>query len=84
MALRETGEVDSQVRLRAFDFLEQQKAEVLKSVPTCLVSTSGTPRVVKILKRGDWQDDTGPAVEPQVPLSLGVIPTTEGDHQWKG
>mgnify|MGYP006145133433 CR=1 FL=1 len=33
--------------------LERDKAELLKTVPTCLVSTSGPPRVVKILVPGN-------------------------------
>lgn len=54
---------------------ERDKADLFKAVPSCLVSTSGPPRTVKILHRGDWQDDAGVVVEPQVPEALGPMPT---------
>ena len=53
--------------------LEAQKADLLKSVPTCLVSTAAAPRVVKVLGRGDWQDESGPVVEPAIPQVLGKL-----------
>ena len=57
---------------------ERKRADLLKSIPTCLVSTSGPPRVVKVLHRGDWQDDAGEVVAPQVPAALGPLPTPDG------
>jgi hypothetical protein len=57
---------------------EREKADLLKAVPTCLVSTAGPPRVVKVLKRGDWQDDAGEIASPQVPAVLGPLPTPDG------
>lgn len=59
---------------RTIGELEQKKADLLKSVPTSLVSTSGNPRVVRVLARGDWQDETGPEVQPAIPEVLGKLP----------
>jgi hypothetical protein len=38
-----------------------------------LISVSGPPRVVRVLHRGDWQDDTGEIVSPGVPMFLRQI-----------
>src|SRR5260370_2414029 len=58
---------DSQQMLAA---VQKQKAELLKTIPSSLVSTAGPPRVMRILKRGDWLDDSGDVVMPDVPASL--------------
>jgi hypothetical protein len=49
---------------------EKRKADVLKRVPTCLVSISVSPRVVHLLPRGNWLDESGPVVQPALPQSL--------------
>ena len=54
--------------------LEGRKAELLKTVPTCLVSVSGTPRVVHLLPRGNWLDESGDVMSPAVPRSLPQPP----------
>ncbi|QOV91380.1 PSD1 and planctomycete cytochrome C domain-containing protein [Humisphaera borealis] len=54
--------------------MERQKADMLKTVPTCLVSTAGAPRTVRILDRGNWQDEAGPEVQPAIPEVLGKLP----------
>ncbi len=38
-----------------------------------LVSASTEPRVVRILPRGNWQDETGEIVQPAVPARLGEL-----------
>jgi hypothetical protein len=50
--------------------LEGRKAELLKTVPTCLVSVAGPPRVVHLLPRGNWLDESGEVMSPAVPRSL--------------
>ena len=49
------------------------KDKVQKSVPTTLVSMTGPPRTVRILPRGNWLDETGEAVTPDVPAFMGSI-----------
>jgi mono/diheme cytochrome c family protein len=53
--------------------VEKQKSDLLKAVPTCLVTTKGNPRTVRILARGNWQDESGKVVSPAVPDSLGRL-----------
>lgn len=44
-----------------------ERTEFEKTVPRTLVSVSDKPRTVKILHRGDWQDDKGEEVTPGLP-----------------
>jgi hypothetical protein len=43
------------------------------SIPTTLISMSGTPRPIRVLPRGNWLDETGEIVQPNVPEFLGAI-----------
>src|SRR5262249_39551868 len=49
--------------------LQQQKAAVLKMVPTTLLSMAGPPRMMRVLPRGNWLDDSGEVVAPGVPAA---------------
>ena len=46
------------------------RTELEKGAARCIVSTSAPPRVVRVLPRGDWQNETGEIVEPGVPAFL--------------
>jgi mono/diheme cytochrome c family protein len=50
-----------------------QRDALMKTVPTTLVSTSGPPRVVHVLARGNWLDDSGEIVQPAVPGFLAAL-----------
>ena len=50
--------------------LEKSREELLKGAPACLVSASGPPREVRLLHRGNWQDETGEIESPAVPHFL--------------
>jgi hypothetical protein len=50
--------------------LKSKKDGLLKNIPTTLVSMSDPPRMVRVLKRGNWLDDSGEPVKPQTPESL--------------
>jgi hypothetical protein len=50
--------------------LQRRKDEVLKTVPTTLISVAVAPRVMRVLPRGNWLDDSGEIVTPGVPSSL--------------
>jgi hypothetical protein len=54
-----------------------QKSEILRQAPTTLVTNAGPPRVVRLLPRGNWLDDSGPVMEPAVPGFLGT-PSADG------
>lgn len=47
--------------------LESEHAALLKAVPSVPATVSATPRPIRLLNRGDWQDQTGPLVEPATP-----------------
>ena len=52
--------------------LIEERDEIQKSVPKSMITqTLDEPRVVHILPRGNWLDESGPTVEPRVPEFLG-------------
>ena len=53
--------------------LQRQRDELDASIPTTLITESVAPRVVRLLPRGNWQDDSGEVVEPGVPAFLGSL-----------
>ena len=50
--------------------LQKQKNEIQKSIPSTLISMAGLPRNMRILRRGNWLDESGEIVTPDVPSSL--------------
>ncbi len=49
-----------------------ETAERIRSlVATLLVSNSNGKRVVRVLPRGNWQDESGPQVQPKLPAFFG-------------
>lgn len=50
------------------------KTDFEKSLPHVLVTTSGPPRTVRILPRGNWLDESGPVVTPDTPSFLPPLP----------
>ena len=50
--------------------LEKQREATVKAFPQTLVTTAAAPRMVRILPRGNWLDDSGEVVEPATPGSL--------------
>jgi hypothetical protein len=53
--------------------LQRQREQLNKTIPTSLVSISVPPRVMRILPRGNWLDDSGAMVSPAVPAALGSL-----------
>ncbi|MFI5184570.1 MAG: PSD1 and planctomycete cytochrome C domain-containing protein, partial [Vicinamibacteria bacterium] len=49
---------------------ELRKADLLKDVPRSLVTTTQEPEPVRVLPRGNWQNETGDPVESAVPHFL--------------
>ena len=49
------------------------KDKIQKTVPSTLVAMTGPPRTVRILPRGNWLDETGEVVTPDIPAFLGSI-----------
>jgi hypothetical protein len=57
---------------------EQRRADFVKTITTCLVSSADMPRTVRVRPRGNWLDDSGAVVEPGTPGSLHPLPAVEG------
>ncbi len=60
--------------------ISQARAAVDAGVRRCLVATSAAPRTVRVLKRGNWQDETGEVVTPAVPHFLAQIAVKDGQR----
>jgi uncharacterized protein DUF1553/uncharacterized protein DUF1549/cytochrome c len=50
------------------------KNDFENSLPHVLLTTSGPPRPVRILARGNWLDTSGPVVSPNTPAFLPPLP----------
>src|SRR5262249_38296687 len=50
--------------------VEAEKAALQKAAPTTLVTMAGPPRTMRVLPRGNWLDDSGEVVTPDVPAFL--------------
>lgn len=50
--------------------LQKQRDALFNSVRTTLVSMSGPPRMIRILPRGNWLDDSGELVTPSAPAFI--------------
>jgi mono/diheme cytochrome c family protein len=53
--------------------LEKERDGFSATITKCIVTTADEPRVVKILPRGNWLDNSGDVVLPAVPQSLPVL-----------
>ena len=69
--------VELQPQREALQRLQDQKAALRKTVPASLISTAGAPRTVRVLARGNWMDDSGEVVTPQIPSQFTPL-TAEG------
>ena len=50
--------------------LEQDKQQLIESLPKCLVTAATTPRTVHLLPRGNWLDGSGPVMTPTIPAAM--------------
>ncbi len=56
------------------------KQQYQNNLPRSLVTVGGNPRMVRILPRGNWMDDSGTAMEPAVPAFLGKLTPKENQR----
>jgi DNA-directed RNA polymerase specialized sigma24 family protein len=59
---------------RQIDELEVLRRRAEVALPHSLVTVATTPRVTRILHRGDWLDESGEIVSPAVPAFLAALP----------
>jgi len=68
----------SQPEIRPVDEAAKQLAKerdaMIKQFPATLISKAGSPRVTRILPRGNWMDESGAVVQPAVPALFGSRP----------
>jgi hypothetical protein len=57
--------------------LEGRRAALEATMPTTLVTEAVEPRMVRILPRGNWMDDSGDAVTPAIPAVLAAEPSAD-------
>lgn len=57
--------------------LQRQKQQLEQTVPTTLIAETVAPRMMRVLPRGNWLNDSGAVVEPGVPASLGNMPVKD-------
>ena len=50
--------------------LQAERTALDKAIPTTLMTTATNPRMIRILPRGNWLDDSGEVVQPNVPATL--------------
>jgi hypothetical protein len=50
---------------------ESARAKLDKEIASTLITVSTTPRPIRVLKRGNWMDDSGPLVAPGIPEVFG-------------
>lgn len=57
--------------------LEKSRKELDSQIPTTLVTASVPPRMVRVLRRGNWMDDSGEEVTPAFPAIFAAAPAAD-------
>jgi len=57
--------------------LEKKRGELDASIPSSLITEAVAPRMVRVLPRGNWMDDSGEEVTPAFPAVLSSGPPAE-------
>lgn len=71
---RDCGSPETERQLVA---LRKEEKRLMRSARRTMVTVAlDTPRIVRLLPRGDWLDDSGPVMQPAVPAFLGRLSTT--------
>jgi hypothetical protein len=68
----------TEVQIRGVAKLEKERTAVLKRIPSSLITTAVEPRIVRVLPRGNWLNDTGAVVQPELPASLPPLGVNNG------
>ena len=69
-AALKSASADKKTVEKDLEAAKQSRDAFLKTIPVSLVSESVKPRVMRILPRGNWLDESGPIVTASLPESL--------------
>ena len=69
-----------QEKLNAFYRLRKQHQTLAKQGRRTMITVAEEPRTMRILPRGNWQDDTGEIVKPAIPEFMGQLELPEGQR----
>lgn len=53
--------------------LEVERAALVDSLPVVMATVATEPMTTRVLRRGDWMDDSGEVVQPGVPAAFGAL-----------
>ena len=60
--------------------IKQAIEQIRRSARPTMISVAKEPRIIRILPRGNWLDDSGEVVQPAIPAFLGSISPSSGDR----
>ncbi|HIA48471.1 MAG TPA: DUF1553 domain-containing protein [Candidatus Hydrogenedentes bacterium] len=55
--------------------LQETRSQIEGTILSSVVTESAEPRMIRVLARGNWQDDSGEVVQPAIPAVLGRLDT---------
>lgn len=58
--------------------LQNKRTQLQNSLTLTLVTETVEPRMIRVLPRGNWMDDSGEVVQPAIPAVFGGKPAAEG------
>jgi hypothetical protein len=58
---------------------QTERGSLMGKVPTMPISVSQAPRMMRVLARGNWMDESGEEVQPAIPAFLGKV-QAEGER----
>jgi hypothetical protein len=74
---KEIAQLNEESDESKIESLRKEKDQIIKHKPLMMYSNSIEPRPVRVLARGDWQDETGELVGPAVPEFMGKVEIDE-------
>ena len=78
---RRTSDPDFTAARIRLERIQSERKELESQLPLTLYTVPlDQPRMVRVLPRGDWLDESGPIVEPAVPSFLGSVSSRHPDR----
>ena len=73
--IKTLGDGADEDREKKVTALREQVAAIQQATQRTMITAAIEPRMIRVLPRGDWLDDSGPVVGPAVPAVLGQLET---------